>query len=57
MKDCIKQEGFRLDILTSNEGKSEMADLLARAHKIQLGNKAFRKDLASKPGFYSRFYS
>ena len=47
MKDCIKQEGFRLDILTSNEGKSEMADLLARAHKIQLGNKAFRKELAS----------
>jgi hypothetical protein len=47
MKDCIRQEGFRLDILTDNKGKNEMADLLARAHKIQLGNKAFRKELAS----------
>jgi len=47
LKDCIKKDGFKLDIMTSNEGKTEMADLLARAHKIQLGNKAFRKELAS----------
>jgi hypothetical protein len=47
MKDCVDMEGFKLDILTSHESKNEMADLLARAHKIQLGNKAFRKELAS----------
>jgi len=47
MKNCIKGEDFKLDIMTSEQGKSQMADLLARAHKIQLGNKAFRKDLAS----------
>lgn len=47
MKDCVDMEGFKLDILTSNKGKNEMADLLARAHKIQLGDKAFRKELAS----------
>ena len=47
LKDCIKGDGVKLDIITSDEGKNEMADLLARAHKIQLGNKAFRKELAS----------
>ncbi|MCJ7445662.1 MAG: hypothetical protein MUO26_14270 [Methanotrichaceae archaeon] len=47
MKDCVDMEGFKLDVLTSNKGKNEMADLLARAHEIQLGNKAFRKELAS----------
>jgi hypothetical protein len=47
MKDCINRDGFKLDIITNNEGKTEMADLLARSHTIQLGNKAFRKELAS----------
>ena len=47
LKSCIDKDGFKLDIMTTNEGKNEMADLLARAHKIQLGNKAFRKELAS----------
>lgn len=47
LKDCVNREGFRLDIITTNEGKNEMANLLARAHKVQLGNKAFRKELAS----------
>jgi hypothetical protein len=47
LKDCIKREGFKLDIVTNKEGKTEMANILARAHKIQLGNKTFRKELAS----------
>jgi len=47
LKNCINGSGFKLDILTDDEGKTRMADLLARAHKIQLGNKAFRKELAS----------
>lgn len=45
--DCINKNGFRLDILTNDEGKAGMADVLARSQKIQLGNKAFRKELAS----------
>jgi hypothetical protein len=47
LKACINKDGFKLDILTSSEGKDRMADVLERAHKIQLGNKAFRKELAS----------
>ena len=47
LKDCADKDGFKLDIITSNEGKAQMADLLARAHKVQLANKAFRKELAS----------
>ena len=47
LKNSVYREGFRLDIITDNEGKNKMADLLGRAHKIQLGNKAFRKELAS----------
>ncbi len=47
LKDCVNKDGFKLDIITTDEGKNEMANLLARAHKIQLGNKAFRKELAS----------
>ncbi len=47
LKDCVKRDGFRLDILTSDEDKAVMAELLARSQKIQLGNKAFRKELAS----------
>ena len=47
LRGCVNKDGFRLDIMTDGEGKSRMADLLTRAHKIQLGNKAFRKELAS----------
>jgi hypothetical protein len=47
LKSRVDSEGFRLDIITDEEGKNKMADLLGRAHKIQLGNKAFRKELAS----------
>ena len=47
LKDCVNKDGFKLDIITTDEGKNEVADILARAHKIQLGNKAFRKELAS----------
>jgi hypothetical protein len=47
MKDCIDEQGFRLDIMTDDAGINAMSDILARAHKIQLGNKAFRKELAS----------
>lgn len=47
LEDYTKGKGFRLDILTSNEGKAEMADILARAQKMQLGNKALRKELAA----------
>ena len=47
LKTCVNKDGFKLDIITSPKGKNEMADILANAHKIQLGNKAFRKELAS----------
>jgi hypothetical protein len=47
LKSCINREGFRLDIITDKEVKNKMANLLGSAHKIQLGNKAFRKELAS----------
>jgi hypothetical protein len=47
LKDSVNSEGFKLDIITNKEGKKEMSNLLAKAHKIQLGNKAFRKELAS----------
>ncbi|HPS92791.1 MAG TPA: hypothetical protein PKV33_11580 [Methanothrix sp.] len=47
LEDYTKGKGFRLDILTSDEGKAEMADILARAQKMQLGNKDLRKELAA----------
>jgi hypothetical protein len=47
MKKHVNEPGFRLDIVTDENGKSTMSNLLARAHKIQLGNKAFRKELAT----------
>lgn len=46
LKDCIDREGFRLDIISDIEGKSSIADILARSQKIQLGNKDMRKELA-----------
>jgi len=47
LKSCIDKQGFRLDIITDNEGKNTMADILARSQKIQLGNKEMRKELAN----------
>jgi nitroreductase len=47
LKDYAKGKRFRLDIIASDEGKGEMADILARAQKMQLGNKDLRKELAA----------
>lgn len=47
LKDYANGKGVRLDILTSDERKTEMADILARSQKMQLGNKAYRKELAA----------
>lgn len=47
LKAFADKEGTRLDIMISDAGKMEMAELLARSQKMQLGNKAFRKELAS----------
>jgi len=46
MKEAIDDTGFRLDVLTDAESRAKMAEILGKSHKIQLGNKAFRKDLA-----------
>ena len=47
LKDCVYRKGFRLDIVSGIEGKNEIAEILARAQKIQLGNKEMRKELAA----------
>ena len=47
LRACVEKDGVDLNILTDDAGKSAMSDILARAHKIQLGNKTFRKELAS----------
>jgi nitroreductase len=47
LEDYAKGKGVRLDILASDEGKAKMADILARAQKMQLGNKDLRKELAA----------
>jgi len=47
LKAFADKEGTRLDIIISDAGKTEMAELLARSQKMQLGNKALRKELAS----------
>jgi hypothetical protein len=46
LKDCIDRDGFRLNIISDSNGKSDLADVLARSQKIQLGNKEMRKELA-----------
>jgi len=46
MKKAVGDRGFRLDVLTDPKGRAKMAEVLGESHKIQLGNKAFRKDLA-----------
>ena len=47
LKECIDKKGFKLDIISDSKGKNELADILARSQRIQLGNKAMRKELAS----------
>lgn len=47
LKAFADKEGTRLDIMISDAGKMEMAELLARSQKMQLGNKASRKELAA----------
>lgn len=47
LRACVQKDGVDLNILTDEAGKSAMSEILARAHKIQLGNKTFRKELAS----------
>jgi len=46
LKEAVDGGIFRLDILTAPEDKARMAEILGQSHRIQLGNKAFRKDLA-----------
>jgi hypothetical protein len=46
MKRAVDGAGFRLDVLTDAESRAKMAEVLGESHRIQLGNKAFRKDLA-----------
>ncbi len=46
MKKAVGDGGFRLDVLTDPDGRAKMAEVLGESHRIQLGNKAFRKDLA-----------
>ncbi|RLI77827.1 hypothetical protein DRP05_09120 [Archaeoglobales archaeon] len=47
LKACV--DDLRLDLITDQKTKSEIAKLISLAHKIQLSNKAFRKELASWP--------
>ena len=47
LKNCIDREGFRLDVISDNDGKDHLASILARSQKIQLGNKEMRKELAT----------
>ncbi|NYT02671.1 MAG: hypothetical protein GKC10_07945 [Methanosarcinales archaeon] len=46
LKEAVDGGVFRLDVLTDPEGRAQMAEILGQSHRIQLGNKAFRKDLA-----------
>lgn len=45
IKKYIDRSGFQLQYLTSTASKSRVADLVARAHHIQLANKEFRSNL------------
>lgn len=46
LKGCIDRDGFSLNIISDIQGKSNIADILARSQKIQLGNEEMRKELA-----------
>ncbi len=47
LKACIDEPGFHLWYMASKDEKSALADLVARAHHIQLSNKHFRSNLSS----------
>lgn len=45
IKRCIDLPGFYLSYMCDKDSKSRMADLVARAHQIQLAKKEFRHNL------------
>lgn len=45
LKKCIDRPGFVLSYLCDKDSKSTMADLVSRAHQIQLAKKEFRQNL------------
>jgi len=45
LESCIDQPGFHVQYLTDEASRSRMADLVARAHRIQLSRKEFRRNL------------
>ena len=45
LKRCIDLPGFHLSYLCDKDAKSMMADLVSRAHQIQLAKKEFRQNL------------
>jgi hypothetical protein len=47
LKTCIGEPGFHIQYMASKDEKSVLADLVARAHHIQLSNKYFRSNLGS----------
>lgn len=47
VKASLDEPGIHLQYLTSKREKSALADLVARAHHIQLSNKLFRSNLGS----------
>ncbi len=47
LSGCIDEPGFHLKYMKSKEERSEVADLVARAHHIQLSNRDFRSNLSS----------
>lgn len=46
LRDCIDRDGFRLDIISDIEEKRNIADVLAKSQKIQLGKKEMRREPA-----------
>jgi nitroreductase len=47
LEEAARREGAWLRIITAEESKSALADLIAEADRIQRGSSAFRKELAS----------
>lgn len=47
LRACIDEPGFHLLYMVTKGEKSALADLVARAHHIQLSNKYFRSNLSS----------
>jgi hypothetical protein len=46
LKMYADQPGFKLDYFSDEETKSKLAEMEAKAHKVQIGNGDFRRDLA-----------